>query len=163
MLEQVTLPIIADHIATALSTAREDQDRFRRNERDWLEVNNPYFNALALLMFETRIRISGIETAEASLAGAMLGHHSIRLCTEAPSDLYVVGVENCRINLSSPRNLGVLPMIDEETLSKMFSDEQLIEVLLGISHPVARDATAAVIGFFSSNDFTLRRAAHTQR
>ncbi len=149
------LPLEAQHLNRALLKAREIGDSFRAEEMRWLDKNNTYTAIHFQDMYRLKIDISGIVEADYFLRGCALGSAAVRLSSEESPFDYSRAINNYQNNLRSQTQKHSLRRNDFQKvydnpllLSRLFKDQELIDVIMSIVHPTARDATAVTLGYF---------------
>jgi hypothetical protein len=151
-MSEYSIPLEGKHILQALEQGREDQELLRKSEMEWLGKNNPFVAGVVQRVFAVQVKISGIIAAEATMAGSMLGHRSIRYCAadaESPTEVYRIGSANYGTNVRTlPSAVNTIPLTEEGPLTQVFGETDVVRAIMEIRHPRARDAVAAMTSFF---------------
>lgn len=156
------LPLTAHHIESSLAIAREIGDEFRAKEMAWLEENNPRTSIHFRDMYQYKINISGITEADYMLRGCVLGSAAVRMCADEGLFDYASAVINYQNNLNAQiqkrSQLGEYFGIvydDKQSLSKLFVDKDIVEVLMSIVHKTSRDSAAVTLAYFCINEIQI--------
>ena len=149
------LPLEARHLESSLRTARELGDEFRSIEMAWLEENNPRTLVHFRDMYKLKIDIDGITEADYMLRGCVLGSSAVRMCSEEGLFDYSLAISNYQNNLKTQTDkrfkLGTnfyKLYEDRSSLSELFVDKNIVDVLMSIVHKTSRDSAAVTLAYF---------------
>ena len=140
-------PVSAEHVRSALFDAREDFDRFRWKEREWLYANlSPLLLAIDVT-YERAINDHGIEDADSALQGSILGGSIVRLAIETGD----YSQKSCMDNVLSSR-IGERGFsfkkgddLDEVTLGRFYGQDAA-KAISDIKTSPARTLCGMVVG-----------------
>jgi hypothetical protein len=140
------VPFEAAHVDAALQAARLDQEMFRKEEMEWLDEHFNYFRHQIMDVFGDTIKDHGITTAEAVMAGALLGNRAVRICTGEQG--YAVARQNFQRHDEigrSPATISSTPWSEAHILQRAFQDKDLVASFMKINHNRARSTAAIAV------------------